>query len=67
MQDRTKDWIRYAENDFKAAENLSIVLHDYNNAIYHYQQYAEKYVKAVICENNLRMSKTHENGKEYCE
>jgi hypothetical protein len=33
MQDRTKEWIRYAENDFKAAENLSIVLNDYNNAI----------------------------------
>lgn len=56
-----EEWLVKAENDFRFAE---IVLEEekeyYDQICFHFQQSAEKYLKAYIIANNLGFEKTHD-------
>ncbi len=62
MKPSTREWIKKAEEDYLAAQALSrkrkVPLND--AACFHYQQSAEKYLKARIEEQGLRIPKTHD-------
>lgn len=57
----TKEWVELAENDFAAAEQL--FTHSkrpvYEIVCYHCQQCIEKYLKALLVENDLEVERTH--------
>jgi HEPN domain-containing protein len=57
----TREWIRKAEDDFRAAETLAAAgggLHD--QIAFHCQQAAEKYEKALLEELERSIPKTHD-------
>jgi HEPN domain-containing protein len=57
----TREWVRKAEDDFRAAEILVAgkePLHD--QVCFLCQQCAEKYLKAVLEERGVAFSKTHD-------
>ena len=61
MKKMTREWIRKAEDDFRAAEILAVGskgLHD--QICFHSQQCAEKYLKALLTELGLSVPKTHD-------
>lgn len=62
MKPSTREWIRKAESDFQAALTLGrrrkTSFHD--QVCFHYQQSAEKYLKALLEETNVRSPKTHD-------
>ena len=62
MKPSTHEWIKKAESDFQAALALSrlrkISFHD--QACFHFQQSAEKYLNARLEEANIRSPKTHD-------
>jgi len=62
MKPSTREWVRKAEEDYLAAQALSrrkkVPLHD--ATCFHCQQCAEKYLKARIEEQGLRIPKTHD-------
>jgi HEPN domain-containing protein len=60
MKRITREWIRKAEEDFRAADLLATgrePLHDL--VCFHCQQCAEKYLKALLEELTFAFSKTH--------
>lgn len=60
MTKQTEKWIKKAQEDEKVAEILLASEFPVFAAIcFHLQQAAEKYVKALVVENNISMSKTH--------
>lgn len=65
MKPSTREWIKKAESDFQAALALTrrrkISFHD--QACFHFQQSAEKYLKARLEEANIRSPKTHDLDK----
>jgi HEPN domain-containing protein len=65
MKPSTREWIKKAESDYQAALTLArrrkISFHD--QACFHYQQSAEKYLKARLEEANIRSPKTHDLDK----
>jgi HEPN domain-containing protein len=61
MKEITKEWIEKAENDYQ------VVRHEmersdtiYDAVCYHSQQCIEKYMKAIIVENDLEFDKSHD-------
>jgi len=61
MKKKTREWVRKAEADFRAAEKLergSDPLHD--QSAFCSQQSAEKYLKALLEERGLSVPKTHD-------
>jgi HEPN domain-containing protein len=62
MKPSTREWIKKAESDYQAALALArrrkISFHD--RACFHFQQSAEKYLKARLEEANIRSPKTHD-------
>jgi HEPN domain-containing protein len=61
MKRITREWIRKAEDDFRAAEILAAehgLFHD--QVCFHCQQSAEKYLKALLDELGVAFSKTHD-------
>ena len=62
MKPSTHEWIKKAESDYQAALALSrrrkLTFHD--EACFHCQQSAEKYIKARLEEANIRFQKTHD-------
>ena len=62
MKPSTREWIQKAESDYQAALALArrrkISFHD--QACFHCQQSAEKYLKARLEEANIRTPKTHD-------
>ena len=62
MKEQTLDWIRKASEDMRAA-NLLITSYLYDACCYHSQQAAEKYLKAILCELNQEIPKTHDLEK----
>jgi HEPN domain-containing protein len=61
MKRMTREWIRKAEDDFRAAETLAAAgtgLHD--QIAFHCQQAAEKYEKALLEELGHSVPKTHD-------
>ena len=65
MKPSTREWIKKAESDYQAALALArrrkISFHD--QACFHFQQSAEKYLKARLEEANIRSPKTHDLDK----
>ena len=60
MKRLTAEWIRKAEADFRAAEELADhqpPLHDV--VCFHCQQAAEKYMKALLTEGEVAVPRTH--------
>ena len=58
MKRETEEWIRIAEEDLEAAEHLSETSL-YRMVCYHSQQVAEKILKAVLTEQGIEFSRTH--------
>lgn len=58
MNDETRQWLQYAEQDNEAAQIL-LQSHLYNPCLYHAQQTIEKYLKAVIIEHEWELQRTH--------
>lgn len=60
MKDHTKKWLAKAQEDEKVANILLQSEYPvYAPICFHLQQAAEKYLKSLIIENNLLLSKTH--------
>lgn len=58
MKRETEEWIKIAEEDFQAAKHLlerSLL----RMVCYHAQQSVEKILKAVLTENEIEFSRTH--------
>ena len=62
MKPMTAEWVAKAEADFATAQRESRVRKDpnYDGVCFHYQQCAEKYLKACLCEANISFSKIHD-------
>ena len=65
MKPSTREWIKKAESDWQLAVALSrrrkMTFHD--QACFHCQQSAEKYLKARLEEADIRFRKTHDLDK----
>lgn len=60
----TREWVRKAEGDFKAAGHLLKGGEDYLfGTAFHAQQAAEKYLKAFLVWHQIEFPKTHDIGK----
>jgi len=61
MNPLTSEWVQKAEADFATAARESRVRKDpnYDGVCFHAQQYAEKYLKAVLQEAGIAFAKTH--------
>ena len=54
-----KQWLKKAESDLRASENLTADELVWDVAIYHTQQCAEKSLKAFLAWSNCTLEKTH--------
>ena len=61
MNPLTTEWVEKAEKDFATASREFRVrkLPNYDAVCFHSQQCAEKYLKAILQEQNISFSKTH--------
>jgi HEPN domain-containing protein len=61
MKELTKEWINKAENDYmEAKREISHKEPVYDAICFHSQQCVEKYLKAVLQENNIYFEKVHD-------
>lgn len=61
MKEITKEWIEKAEEDYRvAARELKAKPPALNSVCFHAQQCIEKYLKAVLQENNIPFQKIHD-------
>lgn len=61
LKQATRDWLRRADEDARAARVLSELDDPLHNLVcYHAQQGAEKYLKAVLQENDIGFPRTHQ-------
>lgn len=62
MKPITAEWVAKAEADFATAQRESRVRKNpnYDGICFHYQQCAEKYLKARLCEAEIPFSKVHD-------
>ncbi len=62
MKPLTAEWVAKAEGDFSTMEREALVVEDANfeAVCFHAQQCAEKYLKARLCEANIRFGKVHD-------
>jgi HEPN domain-containing protein len=61
MKRTTREWVRKADDDFRAAETLSAEQRPFHDQVcFHCQQSAEKYLKALLEELSIAISKTHD-------
>ena len=62
MKAITAEWIAKAEADFATAQRESRVRKNpnYDGICFHYQQCAEKYLKARLCEAEISFGKIHD-------
>ena len=65
MKEITHEWVELAENDFLAAEMLyeTKTRSPYELVCFHCQQCVEKYMKAILVENEIEFEKTHRLGR----
>lgn len=61
MRPLTKEWVTKAEGDFSTAlrESRARKNPNYDAVCFHAQQCAEKYLKAILQQNNIEFGKTH--------
>jgi HEPN domain-containing protein len=61
MKNATREWVRKAEGDVRVARNEAARPHPVRDAIcFHCQQAAEKYLKALLCEQGLPIPRIHD-------
>lgn len=61
MKEITCEWIEKAEKDFRVAKReLTLEPPEYDAVCFHSQQCVEKYLKAVLQENDIYFGKIHE-------
>lgn len=62
MKPITAEWVAKAEADFATAQRESRVRKEpnYDGICFHYQQCAERYLKARLCEAEIAFGKTHD-------
>jgi HEPN domain-containing protein len=62
MKLMTAEWVAKAEADFETAQRESRVRKNpnYDGICFHYQQCAEKYLKARLCEAEITFGKIHD-------
>lgn len=61
MKEVTREWVQKAENDFLVAGREMVGNPPVYDAVcFHSQQCVEKYLKAVLQENNVDLKKTHD-------
>jgi HEPN domain-containing protein len=61
MKKLTAEWVRKAEADFGAAQQLANAEPPVNDPLcFHCQQTAEKYLKALLQEHGISIPKTHD-------
>ncbi len=62
MKPITEEWIQKAEADFATAERELEAegIPNYDAVCFHYQQCAEKYIKARLCETDIKFGKIHD-------
>ena len=62
MKPITEEWIQKAEADFATAEREIEAkgTANYDAVCFHYQQCAEKYIKARFCEEDIKFGKIHD-------
>lgn len=61
MKGLTKEWIKKAEKDFLVAKReFSMEPPEYDAVCFHSQQCVEKYMKAVLQENDVYFEKIHD-------
>jgi HEPN domain-containing protein len=62
MKPITAEWVAKAEADFATAQRESRVRKNpnYDGICFHYQQCAEKYLKARLCETDIPFGKIHD-------
>ncbi|MDY0354388.1 MAG: HEPN domain-containing protein [Sedimentisphaerales bacterium] len=62
MKPMSAEWVAKAEADFATAQRESRVRKNpnYDGICFHYQQCAEKYIKARLCEAEITFGKTHD-------
>ncbi len=61
MKRSTREWIKKAEEDYVLAQNASrSKLRVHNGVCFHCQQCGEKYLKGLLEELNLPVTKTHD-------
>ena len=61
MKRATREWVRKAEKDYRfAARNARADGAFYDQLCFHYQQSAEKYLKALLEELGIAVTKTHD-------
>ncbi len=63
MKKLTMEWIKKAEGDYLVAKREFKATHPVYEAVcFHAQQCIEKYMKAILQENNIEFEKTHDLG-----
>ena len=63
MKKASREWVRKAEGDFRAAEKVAAGSDPlYDETCFHCQQCAEKYLKALLEEFGQNIPKTHDLG-----
>ncbi len=61
MKSLTAEWVEKADGDFRTAEREArAVPHNYDAAVFHAQQCAEKYLKARLIEAGKPFPKTYD-------
>ena len=62
MKPETKEWVTKADADLVTAkrEAAAVESPNYDAVCFHAQQCAEKYLKAVLAENELRIPRIHD-------
>ena len=65
MKDETKIWLNFAEENLKSSKIL-LKSHLYNPTLQNTQQTAEKSLKAIFIEKNIKLKRTHDILEEVC-
>jgi HEPN domain-containing protein len=62
MKPLTAEWVTKAEGDFEVAQRELRARKNpnYDAVCFHYQQCAEKYLKAVLCQSDISFGKVHD-------
>jgi len=61
MKSETRGWVRKAESDLRVARNEAAAPNPERDAVcFHCQQAAEKYLKAILCEQGQHIPRIHD-------
>jgi HEPN domain-containing protein len=61
MKSETRSWVKKAESDVRVARHEAALPNPERDAVcFHCQQAAEKYLKAILCEQGHPITRTHD-------